>query len=90
MIVTFIDISIYLLCALVALTCAVLLYRSWKRGRVRLLFWSWLCFAVLAVANLAAIADYMTGPAIDLYPHRCALHLLAYVLVAYGLAWETS
>ena len=85
-----IAISIYLLCALVALTCAVLLYQSWKRKRVRLLLWSWLCFAVLGVVNLVTVADYMTGPEIDLYPHRCALILFAYGLLVYGLVWETS
>jgi len=85
-----IAISVNALCVLVALTCAVLLYQGWKRSGARLLFWSWLCFAGLGLANLLTVADYMTGPEIDLYLIRVTIRLLATTLLVYGLIWEVS
>ena len=42
---------VYVLCALTSLACAILLLRGYFRTRVRLLLWSGLCFAGLALNN---------------------------------------
>jgi len=42
---------IYLLCAFTSLGAALLLWRGYRRSRQRLLYWSSLCFAILAASN---------------------------------------
>ncbi|HVT82005.1 MAG TPA: DUF5985 family protein, partial [Phycisphaerae bacterium] len=42
---------IYLLCALTSLACAILLARGYLRSRAKILLWSGLCFALLAINN---------------------------------------
>ena len=37
---------VYVLCLLTSLACAVLLLRSYRQTRIRLLLWSGLCFAL--------------------------------------------
>ena len=43
---------VYLLSFLASLVCAILLGRSYVRTRTPLLFWSAMCFTLLAVVNL--------------------------------------
>ena len=44
--------TVYILCALTSVFCAVLLMRSYRRQRTRLLLWSTLCFAGLAINKI--------------------------------------
>ena len=44
--------AVYIICASTSTACAILLLRAYRRNRVRLLLWSFLCFAMLAVNNL--------------------------------------
>lgn len=80
---------IYTLCMLTSLTCAVLLFASYRRTRHRLLFWSGACFAVMSINNLLLIFDKVVFPTqIDLMPWRLLSALVACLLLLYGLIYE--
>lgn len=79
---------IYLMCAATALACAVLLLRSYRSTRHRLLFWSGLCFSGLFLGNVLLIVDRLIVPEADLSTVRLAAGLLALLPLLYGLVWE--
>ncbi len=79
---------IYLLCALTALTCTVLIFRSYRRTKTRLLFWSGLCFAGLFVNNIFLLLDKIIFPSTDLLIWRYVTALVALLPLLYGLIWE--
>jgi Family of unknown function (DUF5985) len=80
---------IYSLCALTSLTCLVLLWRSYRATRSRLLFWSALCFLLLTVNNLLLVLDKVVFPVeVDLTLWRLAAALAAVALLLFGLVWE--
>jgi hypothetical protein len=82
---------VYLLCALTSLTCAVLLWRGWKRSRARLLFWSMLCFVGLFLNNLLlVIDDTRMMPQVDLALVRMLPALLGAAALVYGLVWDSE
>jgi hypothetical protein len=79
---------IYLLCALTALCCFFLLFRSWLANRVALLFWSSLCFAGLSINNILLVIDKLVVPDIDLGLFRLVAALVSVLLLLFGLIWE--
>jgi hypothetical protein len=79
---------IYLLCAVTSLIAAWLLLRSYRRTRFPLLFWSGLCFSVLALNNMLLVLDKLVFPDIDFSIARVSLALLALLLLLYGLIWQ--
>jgi hypothetical protein len=79
---------IYLLCALTALLCAVLLLRAYARSRYRLLLWSGLCFAGLTVNNTLLVLDKVVLPDVDLSLARSMAALLAMAVLIYGLIFD--
>lgn len=82
---------VYMLCALTSLACAVLLMRGYINGRVRLLFWSGLCFAGLAVNNILLFIDLVVVvdiPNVDLSAYRLGSALFAMIVLVYGLIWD--
>jgi len=79
---------VYLLCAATSLLCAVLLVRSYRRSRSRLLMWSCLCFAGLAINNMLLVVDLMLVPSIDLSYLRQGTALGSLTLLVIGLVWE--
>lgn len=79
---------IYLLCALTALSCCVLLFRSWKRTHVALLFWSALCFAGLSVNNVLLVLDKLVLSDVNLNWPRLLAALVSVLLLLFGLIWE--
>lgn len=80
---------VYLLCFATSSACAFLLARSFLKSRSRMLFWSALCFALLALVNLAVIFDLVIYPDdIDLRPLRLWLTLLAVVVLLFGFIWD--
>jgi hypothetical protein len=81
--------AIYALCALTSLACAFLLLRGYSRSRVRLLFWSGLCFAGLALNNILLILDLSVLPDVDLEMWRTVPALAGVFLLIYGLVWES-
>lgn len=80
--------AIYLLCAATALTSFALLFRSWRRTGVGLLFWSALCFAGLSVTNILLVIDKLFLPDIDLSVFRLVAGLVSVLLLLFGLVWE--
>ena len=81
---------VYVLCALTSLACAVLLWRGWRRSRVRLLFWSALCFVGLFLNNVLLIVDLRVMPQVDLALVRTLPALLGAAALVYGLVWDTE
>lgn len=81
---------IYLLCAVAAFLCAVLLLRAYRRGRYRLLLWSGLCFAGLTLNNLILVLDKVVLVGADLSIWRTSVALVAMAVLLYGLIWEAE
>ncbi|HJT15547.1 MAG TPA: DUF5985 family protein [Dongiaceae bacterium] len=81
---------IYLLCAVAAFLCAVLLLRAYRRSRYRLLLWSGLCFAGLTLNNLILVLDKVVLSGADLSIWRTSVALIAMAVLLYGLIWEAE
>jgi hypothetical protein len=81
---------VYILGALTSLLCAVLLLRGYRTGRKRLLLWSGLCFAGLALSNTLIYVDLVIVPTTDLYLWRLGTAAFAMLLLVYGLVWESD
>jgi hypothetical protein len=80
---------VYFLCFATGAACAFLLARSFLKSRSRMLFWSALCFALLALVNLAVIFDLVIYPDdIDLKQLRLWLTLLAVAVLLFGFIWD--
>jgi len=79
---------VYALCLATSAACAWLLGRTYRRTRARLLFWSALCFALLAVNNLFVILDLLVVPQMDLRLPRLVLSLAAVTVLLYGFIWK--
>lgn len=79
---------IYFLCALTCLAAFVLLLRSWRLTRYRLLFWSALCFAALSFNNILLVVDKLFLRQIDLTTLRLLAALAGILLMLFGLIWE--
>lgn len=83
--------AVYLLCALTSMVCAFLLLRQYRQVRTPLLFWSSLCYGLLALNNLELFIDLVLLPStIDLSIVRALTALLAGMLLVYGLTRATS
>jgi hypothetical protein len=81
--------AVYLMCAATSIACAVLLLRGYRESRTRLLFWSSLCFAGLAVNDVLLFVDLAVMPtSIDLSVLRGVVALVALALLMIGLVWE--
>jgi hypothetical protein len=81
--------AIYLVCALASIACAVLLARSWIRSRVRLLMWTALGFAGLAVNNILLFTDRVLVPERDLGVARDITGFAGIAILLFGLIWES-
>jgi hypothetical protein len=82
------EAMIYLLCVVTSLLCAFLLARAYRRCTTRLLIWSALCFALLAISNLVLAADVLLLPDIDLTVLRLLTSLSAGCVLLYAFIWE--
>ena len=80
--------SVYLLCLLTSMSCAWLLYRSYRRNRARLLLWSSICFGLLAANNLVVAIDILAVPSVDLRLLRLLLSLAAVSTLLFGFVWD--
>ena len=77
--------TVYVLCALTSLACAVLLVRSYLRSRSALLMWSSVCFVGLAVNNILLVVDLVLVATVDLAMARAVSGLLAVSALLVGL-----
>lgn len=82
--------AVYALCALTSLGCALLLWRSFRVNRARLLFWSGACFAGLFLNNVLLFVDLVVVPNVDLSVPRAAVALGTLALFIYGLIFDAS
>jgi hypothetical protein len=80
---------VYVLCALTSTACAFLLLRGYARSRVRLLLWSGLCFAGLALNNVLLVVDKRVVPEMDLSVWRTIPALAGVAILLYGFVWDT-
>ena len=86
---TLFPFAVYLLCFLTSAACAVLLGRSYARSGARLLLWSALCFAFLALNNLLVVIDLGILPTeIDLRLYRHAAAGAGILVLLYGFIWD--
>lgn len=81
---------VFVLCALVSTICAVMLFVGYRRSRTRLLFWSSLCFAGLAINNVLLMIDFVMVAGIDFTLYRSVIALAAVMLLVYGLITESA
>lgn len=81
---------VYILCALTSLGAAILLWRGYLRTRQRLLFWSTLCFAIMAISNGILILDLAVLPELDLLPWRSMVTQFGLLVLLYGLIFESD
>lgn len=81
---------VYLLCAATCLLCAGMLFRGYARQRVRLLFWSGLCFVGLMLDNVMLYVDVIMVPELDLSFWRKMPGLVALLLLLFGLVWDSE
>lgn len=82
--------AVYVLCALTALGCAVLLTRGYIQTRARLLLWSSLCFLGLAANNLVLVLDRIVFPDVDMYLIRLVTAVVSLSLLVFGLIWDVE
>ena len=73
-----------------SVACAVLLLRAYLRTRTRLLLWSGLCFAGLALNNVVLVVDLIVVPDTDLSTWRLVPAAAGMVLLVYGLVWDAE
>lgn len=79
---------VYLLCFATSTACAGLLARGYRRVGARVLLWSALCFAFLALSNLALVVDLVLIPDADLRFPRALLNLAAVAILLFGFIWD--
>jgi hypothetical protein len=80
--------AVYILCAATSVACAVLLLQGYRENHTKLLFWSALCFAGLALNNILLFLDLVIFPDTNLSMIRSAVALAAMTLLLFGLIWE--
>jgi hydrogenase/urease accessory protein HupE len=80
--------TVYILCAMTSMVCAVLLVRAYRRDRVRLLFWSAVCFVALAANNVLVFVDLVLVPKTDLGLVRSVIALMGLAALLFPLVWD--
>jgi hypothetical protein len=80
---------VYILCAATSTFCAVLLYRSYRTQRSRLLLLSTLCFLGLALNSILLFIDLAMLPELDLRLLRTVTAFASVMVFLVGLIWES-
>ena len=80
--------TIYILCALTSIFCAVLLVRNYARTRLRMALWASMCFTGLALNNVLLFDDLVVAPSVDLSLLRGGVALVAMAVLVLGLVLE--
>jgi hypothetical protein len=81
---------VYILCTLTSMGCSFLLWRAFRKTRLRLLMWSAACFAILAVSNALLFVDLVIFPQVDLLTMRSVATLTALLVLLFGLVFESN
>jgi hypothetical protein len=82
--------AVYVACAMASLACALLLLAAYRRQRARLLLWSCVCFAWLAVNNVLLVVDLVLVDDVDLSIARVGSALIGLVTLLYGLIYDSQ
>lgn len=82
--------TIYALCALTALACAVLLLHAARGAGSRMLLWSGLCFVLLTLTNVLVIVEHYGLVGREAWPWRLGTALVGIGLLLYGLIFEEA
>jgi hypothetical protein len=80
--------AVYTLCFLTSAVCAALLGRSYYRSRARLLLWSALCFAFLALNNFVVVLDLLIYRDADLRLLRHSFAAAGVLTLLYGFIMD--
>jgi hypothetical protein len=83
---------VHVICGILSVACAVLLLRNYRRTRSRLLLWTSLSFAFLALNNVFVFADLIVFADVELGGRivRNGLNSLAGGVMLFGLIWEIT
>jgi hypothetical protein len=68
--------------------CALLLVRSYRHKRIRLLFWSAFCFVALAANNVVVFVDLVMVPETDLSLVRSLTGIIGLGSLLFALIWD--
>ncbi|HYE60475.1 MAG TPA: DUF5985 family protein [Phycisphaerales bacterium] len=80
--VEFLPHVVYVLCALTAMMCAVLLARAYLKSQSRLLLFSALCFTALALNSILLVVDRIVLPTeVDLRAWRIGVATVGLVVM---------
>lgn len=80
---------VYLLSALTSAACAILLLRSYRNSRVRLLLWSGLAFVGLTANDVLRWMDIrIFSTSVDLSAWRLIPAVMGLAVLCYGMIWE--
>lgn len=82
--------AVYGLCLLTSAICAGLLLKAYLPSRSKLLLYTALGFALLAVNNLLLVADVLVLRDIDLWPYRQLALAAAIAVLLYGFIFEVE
>ena len=83
--------TVYLLCAVTSVACAIMLFRGYRASRTNLLFWSSLCFAGLAANNVLLFLDLVLFvQEIDLSLWRSGIAVGSMMMLLFALIWESK
>lgn len=80
----------YILCALTAFICAVLLLRRYGQIRTRLLLWCGIFFLTMTLENVILFMDMAVGPNFDLSTFRRSVALAGVITLLYGLIMDVK
>lgn len=83
---------VFLMCAMGSVGCATMLIRGYRRDRTRLLLWSSLCFAGLALNNVFLFIDLAMIPEVEINGAiwRGLIGAGSGSILLYGLIWELT
>jgi hypothetical protein len=80
---------VYILCAILSLSCAILLYSGFRKNKFRLLFWSSIGFFGFAINNILLFVDLIMLPQTDLLILRTIPALVGMTIMVYGLVTDS-
>ena len=81
---------VYVLCFITSTGCTLLLLRGFAKSKTRLLLWTGLCFAGMAINNAVLFVDKVLLPKQDLFWPRLLPLLVGVIFLLYGLIWEAE
>lgn len=81
--------TVYLLCGLTSLICAILLYRSYRSTRNQLTYWTALAFSFFTLNNFMVVADFVVYRSVDLSLVRTLPLFVGVAVLVFGLVWES-